>query len=195
VGVAALLIATKYEEIYPPPVSEFITLTDNVFNRKQILQMEFQILYNLDFEIQQTSPFRFLERYSKIADLNEETFFLAQYLIELQLLDSKMNQYPPSLLSSAAIYLALRVMNYDKQLKKGVQQDPYISIWTPQLQQQTGYTSSDLNGCAQNYFKLASLIQRSTLQQVMRKFSSPKYKEVSKIMNNMIKRQNQSTHN
>ena len=83
VGVAALLIATKYEEIYPPPVSEFITLTDNVYNRKQILQMEFQILYNIDFEIQQTSPFRFLERYSKIADLNEETFFLAQYLIEL----------------------------------------------------------------------------------------------------------------
>ena len=109
VGVAALLISTKYEEIYPPTVKDFMYLTDNTYSRAQILQMERKILFNLDFDIQQTSSYRFLERYSKIAKTDSPTFFLAQYLLELALLDSKMNQYKPSLLASTAIYVALRV--------------------------------------------------------------------------------------
>ena len=40
VGVAALLIATKYEEIYPPTVKDFIYLTDNTYTKEKILQME-----------------------------------------------------------------------------------------------------------------------------------------------------------
>ena len=91
VGVAALLIATKYEEIYPPTVKDFIYLTDNTYSRPQILAMEQSILFHLQFEIQQTSSFRFLERFSKIAKADSPTFFLAQYLLELALLDSKMN--------------------------------------------------------------------------------------------------------
>lgn len=82
-GVAALLIATKYEEIYPPSVNELIKITDNLFTRKMLLTKEFQILQCIQFEVQQTSPYRFLQRYSKIAGLNDDTFFLAQYLIEL----------------------------------------------------------------------------------------------------------------
>ena len=47
VGVAALLIATKYEEIYPPTVKDFIYLTDNTYTKSQILKMEESILFNL----------------------------------------------------------------------------------------------------------------------------------------------------
>ena len=108
-GVAALLIATKYEEIYPPTVKDFIYLTDNTYSREKILAMEQSILFHLQFEIQQTSSYRFLERYSKISKADSPTFYLAQYLLELALLDSKMNQYRPSLLASTAIYVALRV--------------------------------------------------------------------------------------
>lgn len=53
--------------------------------------MEKKILFNLQFEMQQTSPYRFLERYSKIAKADSVIFYLAQYLLELALLDSKMN--------------------------------------------------------------------------------------------------------
>ena len=52
VGVAALLIATKYEEIYPPTVKDFIYLTDNTYSRQQITSMEHSILFSLQFEIQ-----------------------------------------------------------------------------------------------------------------------------------------------
>ena len=97
VGIAALLIATKYEEIYPPTVKEFIYLTDDTFTRKEVLEMERKILFNIEFGITETSAYRFLELYSKIAKADSVIFFLAQYLLELALLDSKMNQYLPSL--------------------------------------------------------------------------------------------------
>ena len=71
--------------------------------------MEKNILFALDFDIQECSAYRFLERFSKIAKSDSVNFFLAQYLLELALLDSKMNQYPPSLLASTAIYVAMRV--------------------------------------------------------------------------------------
>ena len=51
VGVAALLIATKYEEIYPPTVKDFIYLTDDTYTREQILAMEFNILHCIEFNI------------------------------------------------------------------------------------------------------------------------------------------------
>ena len=77
--------------------------------------MEFNILHCVEFNIQQTSSYRFLERYSKIAKADSVNFFLAQYLLELALLDSKMNQYPPSLLASTALYVAMRVTLTDIQ--------------------------------------------------------------------------------
>jgi len=149
VGVAALLISTKYEEIYPPTVKDFIYLTDKTYSREQILHMEYNILYNLQFELQQTSPYRFLERYSKIAKADSVIFFLAQYLLELALLDSKMNQYKPSLLASTAIYVALRVQLSESNRKNRSSQQ---SVWTRDLIENTGYVNSDLQNCAKNYF-------------------------------------------
>lgn len=50
-GVSALLIATKYEEIYPPSVKDFIYITKNAYTVEMILEMEMQILFSLEFEI------------------------------------------------------------------------------------------------------------------------------------------------
>jgi hypothetical protein len=53
--------------------------------------MEKSQLFALDFDIQLTSPLRFMERFAKIAKLDSVTFNLAQFMLELGLLDSKMN--------------------------------------------------------------------------------------------------------
>lgn len=86
-----MLIATKYEEIYPPLLKDFVYITDSIYSAEQILDMEKGILFSLDFDIQLTSSYRFLERFSKLAKLDSVTFNLANYMLELGLLDSKMN--------------------------------------------------------------------------------------------------------
>lgn len=39
-GVTTLLISTKYEEIYPPDLKDFLTVSENKFNKAQVLDME-----------------------------------------------------------------------------------------------------------------------------------------------------------
>jgi hypothetical protein len=59
--------------------------------------MEKNQLMALDFDIQLTTPLRFLERFAKIAKLDNVTFNLSLFMLELGLLDSKMNQFRSSL--------------------------------------------------------------------------------------------------
>ena len=63
VGVTCMLIACKYEEIYPPIVKDFVYITDNAYSHQEILRMEQKILTSLDFNIQITSIWRFFERF------------------------------------------------------------------------------------------------------------------------------------
>lgn len=91
VGVASLLITTKYEEIYPPLLKDFVFIADNTYTSEEILEMEKKILFALDFDLNLTTSYRFLERFSKLAKLDNVNFFLSQYMLELGLLDSKMS--------------------------------------------------------------------------------------------------------
>jgi hypothetical protein len=67
VGVTAMLIACKYEEIYAPEVRDFVYITDKAYTKEEILAMENSMLSVLDFNICAPSSFRFLERFAKIA--------------------------------------------------------------------------------------------------------------------------------
>jgi cyclin B len=40
IGVAAMLIASKYEEIYAPEIHDFIFITDKAYARQEILEKE-----------------------------------------------------------------------------------------------------------------------------------------------------------
>lgn len=71
VGVTCLLIAAKYEEIYPPYVDNFVYITDHAYRREQIIEKEREILKDLAFEVTFVSSYRFLERYGKIAESSE----------------------------------------------------------------------------------------------------------------------------
>lgn len=62
VGVTCMLIASKYEEIYAPIVSDFVYITDNAYSKEEILRMERKIISTLNFDLQITSSLRFLER-------------------------------------------------------------------------------------------------------------------------------------
>jgi hypothetical protein len=46
-----MLIACKYEEIYPPIVKDFVYITDSAYTKEEILTMERKMLSILDFEI------------------------------------------------------------------------------------------------------------------------------------------------
>lgn len=98
-GVTAMWIACKYEEIYAPEIKDFVYITDNAYQQKDILELEYELLKALKFNITTSSSYRFLQRYTKLFGANDKTFNLAWYLIELTLIEYKMLRYNPSLIS------------------------------------------------------------------------------------------------
>lgn len=107
-----MLIACKYEEIYPPIVKDFVYITDNAYTKEEILEMERKMLSVLDFNIQITSSYRFLERYCKVAKADSLIFNLSRYLIELSLVKYDMLKYTNSNLTCSALYLALKMTKH-----------------------------------------------------------------------------------
>lgn len=65
-GLTSILVATKYEEIYPPSLQELLGVSENKFTRRDVINMEHDMLTNLQFSIQAPSAYRFLERYNKL---------------------------------------------------------------------------------------------------------------------------------
>src|SRR6056300_1755735 len=51
VGVTAMLIASKYEEIWAPEVRDFVYISDRAYTREQILACEKGLLNELAFEL------------------------------------------------------------------------------------------------------------------------------------------------
>lgn len=167
VGVTAMLIACKYEEIYAPEIKDFIYVTDKAYTKEDILFMEGSILSALDFNLTFTSSFRFLERYAFLSNFDEKMVMLARFLLELSLVEYKMLRYSPSNLASSAIYLV-------KKIKK-------LEGWSNVLIRNTKYQEKEVRQCAKDFCLLLQNCEKSNLQAVKKKFSSPKYFEVSKI--------------
>lgn len=85
-GIAAFLISSKYEEIYPPECKDFIKISgEELIKKDDILKIEFDILSALDFNISIHSAYRFMERLVKLINADEIIFKYAMYIVELSM--------------------------------------------------------------------------------------------------------------
>ena len=61
-GCACMLLAAKYEEIWPPTVDDFVYISDNTYTREEVLKMEQKVLKELKFCITFPTMKHFLNR-------------------------------------------------------------------------------------------------------------------------------------
>jgi cyclin A len=176
VGVAAMLIASKYEEIYPPQVDEFVYISDNTYTREHIFLMETQILVTLDFQLTVASAKVFLRRFlraarSLVADPNVMLCvnMLSSYLCELALLDYGCIKYVPSLVAASAISLALHCNN--------------LPPWSATLAHYSGYVGVDplVTQCQADLHRLWVNAPRHPLRAVPEKYANKRCARVSTI--------------
>ena len=70
VGVTAMLIASKYEEMYAPEVRDFVYITDNTYSTMDIKAMEREMLKTLDYSFGNPLCLHFLKRNSRAGDVS-----------------------------------------------------------------------------------------------------------------------------
>merc|ERR1711936_1410348 len=83
VGTACMFIASKYEEIYPPDVGEFVYITDDTYNKRQVLRMEHLVLKVLGFDLSGPTANVFLSQMCQLSKSEEKIQHLAMYVCEL----------------------------------------------------------------------------------------------------------------
>lgn len=170
-GVTALLISTKYEEIYPPELKDLLTVSENKFTKKEVLQMELEILKTLEFDLTSPSAYRFLERFRRLSSLignDDKIFFFAQYLQEIALLDASLLKYKASELAAASLILAA------KSIKK-------ISIWNKEMEKATDLKDEDLSVVVEDVKGFILEVNPKFLTTLKYKFSKQEYKEVASL--------------
>ena len=78
-SLAAILVASKYEEIYPPDLKDLLNVLENKFTKREVLDMEAMILSKLEFDLFAPSSYRFLQRFKRISTVacDHQIFYFA----------------------------------------------------------------------------------------------------------------------
>ncbi|KAL8624021.1 hypothetical protein ACOMHN_041611 [Nucella lapillus] len=169
VGAAAMFLAAKYEEIYPPDVNEFVYITDDTYQRKQILRMEHLILKVLKFDITSPTINWFCERLLRKLQADDILKHLTMFLCELVLVDNdRFLVFPSSLVSASAACLAKYTLG---------DQEP----WTSECESLTKYTLGQLMPCVQMLYELHCHVEHHPQQAVREKYRLTKYNNVADL--------------
>ena len=136
VGVTAMFIASKYEEVLSPHVQNFVHVADDGFPESEILSAERFVLAALDYDLSYPNPMNFLRRISKADNYDIQTRTLGKYLLEIGCLDHRFLEHPPSLVAASAMYLARKAMSSGE--------------WDATLEKYAGYSEQEI----QPVFKL-----------------------------------------
>lgn len=165
VGVTAMLIASKYEEMYAPEVADFVYITDNAYQKKDIREMEALILRTLDFSMGKPLCLHFLRRNSKAGGVDASKHTMAKYLMELTIIEYDMVQYYPSEIAAAALCLSMKLLDGTK--------------WTDTLEHYSSYSEEDLSPLMKKLCSLVIKAETYKLTAVRTKYASSKFMKIS----------------
>ncbi|XP_020216158.1 G2/mitotic-specific cyclin-1 [Cajanus cajan] len=167
VGLVAMLLACKYEEVSVPVVGDLILISDKAYTRKEVLEMEKLMVNTLQFNMSVPTVYVFIKRFLKAAQADKKLELLAFFLVELCLVEYDMLKFPPSLLAAAAVYTAQCTMYGVKQ-------------WTKTCEWHSNYSEEQLLECSTLMVDIHMKAGNGKLTGVHRKYCSSKFSYTAK---------------
>lgn len=173
VGITALFIATKFEEMTCPTMQDFLFMTDKAVKEDELIKAERFVLQVLDFHLCYPNPLNFLRRIcteEMHCDIHTRT--LAKYFMEISLVDHSFIGVRPSQIAAAALWLS------KKMLAKGK--------WNPTLTKFSGYAPDELKSTVESMLEYLS--QPVTHDAFFKKWSTKKLSKASIFVRDWINR-------
>ncbi|PKI55115.1 hypothetical protein CRG98_024406 [Punica granatum] len=162
VGVTAMLLACKYEEVSVPVVEDLILISDKAYSRKEVLEMERLMVNTLQFNMSVPTPYVFMRRFLKAAQSDKKLELLSFFIIELCLVEYEMLKFPPSLLAAAAVYTAQCAISRFRE-------------WSKTCEFHSTYSEEQLLECSRMMVTFHQKAATGKLTGVHRKYSTSKY--------------------
>eukprot|EP00826_Nyctotherus_ovalis_P001263 TRINITY_DN10183_c0_g1_i2.p1 TRINITY_DN10183_c0_g1~~TRINITY_DN10183_c0_g1_i2.p1 ORF type:complete len:219 (-),score=18.59 TRINITY_DN10183_c0_g1_i2:96-752(-) len=149
VGVTTLFIASKYEEVKPPELCDFSYITAHSCSNSAILGMELAVLKGLDYRLTAVTPHALLIGLCQAAEVKR----LAEYFLDVALLEYQMIKYTPLVQALGAVYLVHK-----------------INRWSIVITNE----SEAVNKCAKDMYKLHLKLKNSPFRMLNSKYGSIK---------------------
>ncbi|XP_038721663.1 G2/mitotic-specific cyclin-2-like [Tripterygium wilfordii] len=162
VGLVALLLACKYEEVSVPIVGDLVLMSDKAYTREEILEMEKLMLKTLQFNLSFPTPFVFMQRFLKASESDKKLEMLSFFFIELALVEYEMLKFPFSLLAAAAVYTAQCTLYGFKQ-------------WSRTSEWHSNYSEEQLSECSILMVGFHQKASTGRLTGVHRKYCTSKF--------------------
>jgi len=190
VGVTAMLLASKREEMYPPEVRDFVYITDSAYTADQIFSLEEEMLEALEFRLEAPTCYSFIPRLLRSVGVDERSREgrLTAFLSERMLQEYGLLRFPPSKTAAAALNIALRTIrgpfawNEQVEIASGFQQAELRDLASEI--KATVDVSSDLSSAQSSSSTTAAPSTNSgalMLRAVQKKYSAVRYCEVSSL--------------
>merc|ERR1711973_383439 len=172
VGVAAMFLASKVEEVYAPACSDFVYITDNAYTEDAIKQMEIKILQTLKFNLFEPLSLHFLRRFSKAGDVDVLQHSLAKFAIELALVEYDLVPVPGSRLAASALCLSLILLEPKQS-----------SIWGETLVFYSGFQKEELMPIVSRLAQsiASSSLKGSKMEAIRNKYRGVKFMKVADL--------------
>ncbi|CAB3999675.1 cyclin B [Paramuricea clavata] len=170
IGVTAMFLASKVEDIYAPDISDLVYITDDSCSSTMIKSYERKMSAQLEFNFGDPLCIHFLRRNSKALKATAQQHALAKFFMELMLLDYECCvSFPPSQRAAAALCVAMRITDN--------------SSWDATLVHYSSYTEASLKPCI---IKIANLVleslnKQSQMGSVRQKYSRAKFCSVATL--------------
>merc|ERR1712002_1315895 len=170
VGVTAMLIASKIEEIYAPEVNDFVYITDDAYTANDIKQMELRILKAIKCDLGDPLPINFLRRFSKAGDVDVNQHALAKYVLESIMLDYSMVGVSGSLAAASSLWLTFYLL--EEEFDEDVE-------WTASLEYYTGYKLDDVVDMVDRAMKSLQKMHSGQFTAIKNKYSTKSMLEIA----------------
>lgn len=167
VGVTAMLLASKYEEMFAPEIGDFVYISDNAYSKTMIRSMEQKLLRAIDYDLSHPLCLHFLRRNSKAGSMDAQKHTLAKYLMEAMLIDYGFSQRLPSEIAAAALYLSIKLIDN--------------SEWSSTLEHYSGYTEEAILPVVAAMSSVILSTDASKYQAVKTKYSTSKFFRISRL--------------
>jgi len=177
-GITALLIASKHEEIDLPKVDDFIYITDNAYVKDDVIKMEEDVLSKLNFSFLYPSPIKFFEYLSLHFNYEKKHHLMGKYLMETFLLDIKNTKYKPSIISCACAYIVMKFFKFQNYYES------YHKKFYTLDENKDKYSESNIKECAKDICLFVDNINKTNYQACIKKYSKPEQEKVAIIIMN-----------
>lgn len=166
VGMGAMLIASKYEEIWAPEVNDLVRISDDAYCHQEVLAMEKTILGKLEWTLTVPTHYVFLVRFIKASIPDQDMENMVYFLAELGMMHYDTLMFSPSMVAASAVYAARCTLNRSP-------------VWTDTLKLHTGFSETQLMDCARLLVYFHSKASENRLQVVNKKYSKTERGSVS----------------